>query len=186
MNGRTPYLHHDALGRVTAVSNTAGQVAYRSTYKAFGQMSRTSYDLPTTRLGYTSRETSVGGLMQYRSRYYDPSYARFSQQDGYRGNLSSPPSLHRYSYCINSPATYTDPLGTSIQDLARAVSSLGCNDMSAAGATKCRVISSGMIFLISKLARNTGWPGWIADAVAYRSEERRVGKECRSRWSPYH
>ena len=23
-------------------------------------------------------------------------------------------------------------------------------------------------------------------AVAVRSEERRVGKECRSRWSPYH
>ena len=22
--------------------------------------------------------------------------------------------------------------------------------------------------------------------VRYRSEERRVGKECRSRWSPYH
>ena len=22
--------------------------------------------------------------------------------------------------------------------------------------------------------------------VMYRSEERRVGKECRSRWSPYH
>ena len=26
---------------------------------------------------------------------------------------------------------------------------------------------------------------FIADA-GYRSEERRVGKECRSRWSPYH
>ena len=25
----------------------------------------------------------------------------------------------------------------------------------------------------------------LADAT-YRSEERRVGKECRSRWSPYH
>src|SRR5690242_21610544 len=24
------------------------------------------------------------------------------------------------------------------------------------------------------------------NAAAYRSEERRVGKECRSRWSPYH
>ena len=24
------------------------------------------------------------------------------------------------------------------------------------------------------------------DANIYRSEERRVGKECRSRWSPYH
>jgi len=24
------------------------------------------------------------------------------------------------------------------------------------------------------------------DVTVYRSEERRVGKECRSRWSPYH
>ena len=24
------------------------------------------------------------------------------------------------------------------------------------------------------------------DVIAFRSEERRVGKECRSRWSPYH
>ena len=31
---------------------------------------------------------------------------------------------------------------------------------------------------------NTGWPA-LGDPVA-RSEERRVGKECRSRWSPYH
>src|SRR5258707_5028133 len=35
-----------------------------------------------------------------------------------------------------------------------------------------------------------GWP--LASCMApkfcceYRSEERRVGKECRSRWSPYH
>ena len=29
-------------------------------------------------------------------------------------------------------------------------------------------------------ARKTEW------GLKYRSEERRVGKECRSRWSPYH
>ena len=29
-------------------------------------------------------------------------------------------------------------------------------------------------------------PGPIAVNGAIRSEERRVGKECRSRWSPYH
>ena len=28
--------------------------------------------------------------------------------------------------------------------------------------------------------------GSFASMVAIRSEERRVGKECRSRWSPYH
>ena len=29
------------------------------------------------------------------------------------------------------------------------------------------------------------WDG-VRDATLSRSEERRVGKECRSRWSPYH
>ena len=29
-------------------------------------------------------------------------------------------------------------------------------------------------------------PGTLVDFLEYRSEERRVGKECRSRWSPYH
>src|SRR5260370_6817263 len=28
--------------------------------------------------------------------------------------------------------------------------------------------------------------GWLRTLVVLRSEERRVGKECRSRWSPYH
>src|SRR2546422_1695111 len=28
--------------------------------------------------------------------------------------------------------------------------------------------------------------GWGRALVPWRSEERRVGKECRSRWSPYH
>ena len=27
---------------------------------------------------------------------------------------------------------------------------------------------------------------WADESVYGRSEERRVGKECRSRWSPYH
>src|SRR5215467_14552844 len=36
---------------------------------------------------------------------------------------------------------------------------------------------------------STGLPGYrgrITRRAAMRSEERRVGKECRSRWSPYH
>src|SRR2546422_6164183 len=31
-----------------------------------------------------------------------------------------------------------------------------------------------------------GQPSKQVRVVTYRSEERRVGKECRSRWSPYH
>ena len=32
----------------------------------------------------------------------------------------------------------------------------------------------------------TGDDGGSGGAYVVRSEERRVGKECRSRWSPYH
>ena len=47
------------------------------------------------------------------------------------------------------------------------------------------VIVCGFIFHITKVE-------WlfillaIGLVLAFRSEERRVGKECRSRWSPYH
>src|SRR5256885_16757684 len=36
------------------------------------------------------------------------------------------------------------------------------------------------------IARAHGVPDLAAELVLLRSEERRVGKECRSRWSPYH
>src|SRR3712207_7943248 len=40
-------------------------------------------------------------------------------------------------------------------------------------------------FYRADAARNGGGSG-LGLAIARRSEERRVGKECRSRWSPYH
>ena len=40
----------------------------------------------------------------------------------------------------------------------------------------------GFAFVVLELAV----PGFILFFFDDRSEERRVGKECRSRWSPYH
>ena len=44
----------------------------------------------------------------------------------------------------------------------------------------------GTVFDVMDAAGMTGptWEPWRS--VLRRSEERRVGKECRSRWSPYH
>src|SRR5687767_15262662 len=39
---------------------------------------------------------------------------------------------------------------------------------------------------VSHGARNRMRSALIVTEVAFRSEERRVGKECRSRWAPYH
>lgn len=113
INNRTSYLHRDGLGSVTAVSDTSGQVLYRATYSAFGKMSRTTdpQNIVQTRLGYASRETSVGGLMYNRARHYDTTTGRFLQQDTWRGEDVEPPSLHRYTYVHNNPVRYTDPTG---------------------------------------------------------------------------
>ena len=47
-----------------------------------------------------------------------------------------------------------------------------------------------LVFHDDTLTRMTGTKGWVRDypydQICQRSEERRVGKECRSRWSPYH
>src|SRR3712207_2823864 len=40
-------------------------------------------------------------------------------------------------------------------------------------------------FVMSNATRK-GWVRAIRNFILDRSEERRVGKECRSRWSPYH
>ena len=50
-------------------------------------------------------------------------------------------------------------------------------------------ISSGRLHRLVLSDRHTGSVTGVNDVVSFdenRSEERRVGKECRSRWSPYH
>ena len=41
-------------------------------------------------------------------------------------------------------------------------------------------------YLVRKKANAVFLLGGDTDDLVQRSEERRVGKECRSRWSPYH
>ena len=43
------------------------------------------------------------------------------------------------------------------------------------------VVASAVV----QVGTGTSGPGRVLEEV-FRSEERRVGKECRSRWSPYH
>ena len=40
--------------------------------------------------------------------------------------------------------------------------------------------------LLARIGDKDGVVGLLTDRILLRSEERRVGKECRSRWSPYH
>ena len=58
---------------------------------------------------------------------------------------------------------------------------------------KHRIVEIGCIELENQIPTNKIFHEYLnpqrsvsEDAYKIRSEERRVGKECRSRWSPYH
>src|SRR4029077_14667193 len=55
-----------------------------------------------------------------------------------------------------------------------------------AGQSTSRLFLSVIIFWFMLGSLELILVRWIPDAPWHRSEERRVGKECRSRWSPYH
>jgi len=64
--------------------------------------------------------------------------------------------------------------------LAQAGRRLTCN------AERYLKAPADMARLFADLPEAIAASGELADRLSYRSEERRVGKECRSRWSPYH
>jgi len=62
-------------------------------------------------------------------------------------------------------------------DMEAAIDWLRAKGLSAAAKKAGRTASEGLVGVAVEGKRG---------AVVERSEERRVGKECRSRWSPYH
>ena len=72
-----------------------------------------------------------------------------------------------------------DPNGALPPNEADLVQDLELNTLFAAMAREDK-----FLFLVARQAVLSSLDD--IDTIHYRSEERRVGKECRSRWSPYH
>ena len=51
------------------------------------------------------------GMLNLRTRQYEPALNRFSQKDIVRGQIFLPLSLNRYVYCVNNPFMFIDPSG---------------------------------------------------------------------------
>ncbi len=50
-------------------------------------------------------------MYKFGTRYYNPGFGRWSQQDPLRGQLNDPTSLNRYVYAGDDPVNLTDPSG---------------------------------------------------------------------------
>ena len=115
---QTRFLHQDALGSVTTVTDELGAVEQRFTFDPWGQRTQTiNYHVGSggavTR-GFTDHEhLDDFGLIHMNGRVYDPILGRFISADPFVQSPGDSQSYNRYSYCSNNPLNATDPSGYS-------------------------------------------------------------------------
>ena len=120
---RISYLTTDHLGSPRVVTDANGAVIDRKDYTAFGEVNYTAertqglgYDgsAEETRKGYTGYEKDdESGLDFAQARYYNSTHGRYTSVDPLTASASirNPQTFNRYSYVLNSPYKFVDPLG---------------------------------------------------------------------------
>ena len=109
------YLLTDHLGSTVAVTNQSGTLTSQQRYLPFGA-ARTIPNSPIlgTDFTYTGQrllDSGMGGIMDYKARFYSPALGRFVQPDTIIPNPANPQSWNRYSYVTNRPVNFNDPTG---------------------------------------------------------------------------
>jgi RHS repeat-associated protein len=110
------YLLTDHLGSVVAVTDSAGVLLTQQRYLPFGEERDLSgYSMSgVTDYTYTGQRSlgeGMGGLMDYRARFYSPVLGRFVQPDTLIPNAQNPQAWNRFSYVANRPVNFNDPTG---------------------------------------------------------------------------
>ena len=83
-------------------------------YTPFGEQQHTK----ASGFTYNAEAYDAGtSMLNLRSRQYELAMNRFSQKDILKGQITTPLSLNRYGYCVNSPTMLMDPSGMSLVEL---------------------------------------------------------------------
>jgi RHS repeat-associated protein len=119
----TRYTTADHLGTPRVITNSTGAVVSRHDYKAFGRELSAGVGGRTTAQGYVVdnlRQKFTGherdnetGLDFAQARYFASTQGRFTSPDPtlLSVNAFNPQSWNRYTYVLNNPLLYVDPLG---------------------------------------------------------------------------
>jgi len=118
VEGQKVYYMYNGHGDVTALIDRNGNQVATYYYDAFGTITESTGEQnnPYRYSGYQYDEET--GLYYLNSRMYDPTTARFLQEDTYTGDRRDPLSLNLYTYCHNNPVTYDDPNGKWVHIVA--------------------------------------------------------------------
>jgi RHS repeat-associated protein len=107
---RTDYIHSDALGSATLLTNEDGEMSRRS-FEPFGRPEQHSTN-SSVLAGFTGHDHDTElGLINMKGRLYDPELRRFTTADPFVTEPLNPQGLNRYAYVNNNPLNYTDPSG---------------------------------------------------------------------------
>lgn len=99
------WLHTDRLGSVQAISDAAGAVVQRRTYRPFGAKLADATAFSEA-LGFIGqRHDEETGLSFLHARYYDAELGLFLSPDPAQADLSS------YRYAAGDPVNFSDPTG---------------------------------------------------------------------------
>ncbi|MCC6298907.1 MAG: RHS repeat-associated core domain-containing protein [Anaerolineales bacterium] len=114
------YLLTDHLGSTVAVTNSSGTLTSQQRYLPFGA-ARIIPNSPIlgTDFGYTGQrllDSGMGGIMDYKARFFSPYLNHFTQPDSIVSNPYNPQDWNRYAYARNNPIKYTDPTGHTVVD----------------------------------------------------------------------
>ncbi len=106
------YTVADTQGTVYKLLDYQGSTVAEYTYDPFGNILTNSAPTIYNPVGFagTYYEQDTG-LYYAQSRYLDPTVARFTTKDSYRGDATSIISQNRYAYCAQNPTSFVDPSG---------------------------------------------------------------------------
>ncbi len=100
--------------RVVAITDDTGTLITQQRYLPFGAERIDVGTIAQTDFGFTSQrdlDEGMGGLMDYRARFYSPYLNRFLQPDSLIPDANNPQAWNRYSYVFNRPVNLNDPTG---------------------------------------------------------------------------
>jgi RHS repeat-associated protein len=120
-NWTLSYLLTDHLGSVVAITDDSGTLTTQQRYLPFGGVRELSGYSTTGRTDYTytgqrTLDPGMGGLMDYKARFYSPYLNRFIQPDTLIPDPLNPQAWNRFSYVANRPLNFNDPTGHKFCD----------------------------------------------------------------------
>src|SRR5262249_28390601 len=116
------FYHQDHLGSTAVMTDQNGALVEEISSYAFGQ-TRFEYRPAPVRpeaYGFTQKEKDAeSGLDYFEARYLNSTVGRFASVDplltiDMKGRGQIPQTLNAYSYSMNNPVKYIDPLGLEV------------------------------------------------------------------------